>query len=57
MPDLTGLTDQQLADRYAQCDLKLRQMTQHSPLMDKLDELMWQIREELDARRKEAKGA
>jgi hypothetical protein len=55
MVELSSLTDQQLADRYAQCDLKLRQMTQHSPLMDKLDELMWQIREEM-ARRKETEG-
>jgi hypothetical protein len=34
MVELTGLTDQQLADRYAQCDLRVRQMTQHSLLMD-----------------------
>jgi hypothetical protein len=55
MPDLTNLTDTELADRFAKCDLRVRQMTQHSPLMDELDELMWQIREEM-ARRKETEG-
>jgi hypothetical protein len=34
MPDLTNLTDTELADRFAKCDLRVRQMTQHSPLMD-----------------------
>jgi len=53
MPDLSNATDAELAARYAKADLKVRQMSEHSRLMDELDELMWQIREE-QARRKEA---
>jgi hypothetical protein len=52
MVELTGLSDAELAERYARVDSKIRGMTQHSPLTDKLEELMWEIREEL-ARRKE----
>jgi hypothetical protein len=50
---LAKLTDAELADRYGQCDLKLRQLTEWSPLLDRLDEVMQAIREE-QARRKEA---
>jgi hypothetical protein len=53
MPDLSNATDAELAARYAKADLKVRQMSEHCRLMDELDELMWQIREE-QARRKEA---
>jgi hypothetical protein len=53
MPDLSNATDAELAARYAKADLKVRQMSEHSRLMDELDELMWQIREE-QARSKEA---
>jgi hypothetical protein len=54
MPDhITRLSDAQLADRFAQVDAKIRGMKQHSPLADKLEELLWEIRTEL-ARRKEA---
>jgi hypothetical protein len=56
MVELTGLSDQQLADRYAKADLRVRLMTEHSRLMDELDELMWQIREE-QSRRKAARYA
>ena len=52
MPKLDHLSDQELSDRYARADLRVRQMSEHSRLMDELDELMWQIREE-QARRKE----
>jgi hypothetical protein len=53
MPDLTGLSDQELADRLARVDLMLRQMEEWSPKMDALDALLAEIREEM-ARRKEA---
>jgi hypothetical protein len=53
MPDLTNVSDQELADRYARADLRVRQMTEHSRLMDDLDNLMEEIRQE-QARRKEA---
>lgn len=53
MTFLKDATDAELAARYAKADLKVRQMSEHSRLMDELDELMWQIREE-QARRKEA---
>jgi hypothetical protein len=53
MVELSGLTDQQLADRYARVDAKIRGIKQHSPLTEKLEELMWEIREELDRRRTE----
>jgi hypothetical protein len=55
MPDhISKLSDVQLADRFARVDLQIRQLTEYSPLMEKLDDLLWQIREELD-RRKEAR--
>jgi hypothetical protein len=57
MVELSGLTDAELADRYARVDLKLREMLHWSPLMDKFDALLSEIREEMDARRKEAKDA
>jgi hypothetical protein len=53
MVELTGLTDQQLADRYGRVDLQVRQLLNWSPLMDQLDALMQEIREEMDRRRKE----
>jgi hypothetical protein len=43
--------------RYARVDLKLREMLNWSPEMDKLDALLMEIREEMDARRKEPKDA
>jgi hypothetical protein len=55
MPDLSGLSDAELASRYAKADLRVRQMTEHSRLMDELDGLMDQIREEHARRRKAAK--
>jgi hypothetical protein len=55
MVELTGLTDQQLVDRYAQCDLRVRQMTEHCRLMDDLDALMQDIREEQAKRMKRIK--
>jgi hypothetical protein len=55
MPDLTGLSDQELADRLARVDLMLRQMEEWSPKMDALDALLAEIREEM-ARRKAAYG-
>jgi hypothetical protein len=55
MPDLTHLSDQELTDRYAKADLKVRQMVEHCRLMDDLDELMDQIRTEQDRRRETAK--
>ena len=54
MPDLSNATDAELAARYAKADLKVRQMSEHSRLMDELDELMWEIREE-QSRRKAAR--
>jgi hypothetical protein len=56
MPDLSGLSDQELADRYGRVDLKLREMLNWSPLMDQYDALLAAIREEMDARRKKANG-
>ena len=53
MTFLKDATDAELAARYAKADLKVRQMSEHGRLMDELDELMWQIREEMDRRRKE----
>lgn len=50
---LKDATDAELAARYAKVDLQIRQITEPSRLMDKLDELLWEIREE-QARRKEA---
>jgi hypothetical protein len=52
MPDLTNLSDQELSDRYARADLRVRQMSEHSRLMDELDQLMDQIRTEQDRRRR-----
>ena len=52
MPNLKDATDAELAARYARVDLQIRQITEPSRLMDKLDELLWEIREE-QARRKE----
>jgi hypothetical protein len=54
MPDLSGLSDAELVERYAKADLRVRQMTEHSRLMDELDGLMDQIREEQARRRREA---
>jgi hypothetical protein len=54
MPDFSGLTDQELSDRYARADLRVRQMTEPSRLMDDLDNLMEEIRQEQARRRKEA---
>jgi hypothetical protein len=56
MVDLTGLTNQQLADRLARVDLRLRGMPQWSPEMDKFDALLSEIREEMDRRRTESHG-
>jgi hypothetical protein len=56
MPNLTDLSDAALAERYARADLRVRQMTTHSRLMDELDQLMDQIREEQARRRKEPDG-
>jgi hypothetical protein len=56
MPELMSLTDAELADRYARVDLRLRQMTNWSPLMDQLDGILAAIWEEQDRRRKEANG-
>jgi hypothetical protein len=56
MPKLDHLSDQELSDRYARADLRVRQMSEHSRLMDELDGLMDQIREEQARRRKEAEG-
>jgi hypothetical protein len=53
MVELTGLTDHQLADRYARVDSRLREMLNWSPMMDDLDNLLAEIREEIDRRRKE----
>jgi hypothetical protein len=53
MPDLSGLSDAELVERYAKADLRVRQMTEHSRLMDELDGLMDQIREEQARRRRE----
>jgi hypothetical protein len=55
MPDLSGLSDAELVERYAKADLRVRQMTEHSRLMDELDGLIDQIREEHARRRKAAK--
>jgi hypothetical protein len=54
MPDLSALSDAELVERYAKADLRVRQMTEHSRLMDELDGLMDQIREEQARRRREA---
>jgi hypothetical protein len=56
MPKLDHLSDQQLADRYCQCDLKIRQLTEWSPLLDRLDEVMQAIREEQDRRWENSDG-
>jgi hypothetical protein len=56
MPKLDHLSDQELSDRYARADLRVRQMSEHSRLMDELDGLMDQIREEQARRRKEPNG-
>jgi hypothetical protein len=37
MPKLDHLSDQELSDRYARADLRVRQMSEHSRLMDELD--------------------
>jgi hypothetical protein len=55
MPDLTVLSDADLRERYARCDLHVRQMSQWSPLMDAYEKLMGEIVEE-QAKRKEANG-
>ena len=55
MPDLSNATDAELAARYAKVDLRLRQMLNWSPEMDKFDALLAEIREEMDARRRAAK--
>jgi hypothetical protein len=52
MPNLKDATDQELSDRYARVDLKLRTMLNWSPEMDKFDALLSEIREEMDRRRK-----
>jgi hypothetical protein len=52
---LKDLTDQQLADRYARVDLRLRGMLNWSPEMDKFDALLLEIREEMDRRREATK--
>jgi hypothetical protein len=57
MPKLDHLTDQQLSERYARADLRVRQMTEPSRLMDDLDNLMEEIRQEQARRRKEARYA
>jgi hypothetical protein len=57
MPKLDHLSDQELSDRYARADLRVRQMSEHSRLMDELDALMDEIRTEQDRRRKEPKDA
>jgi hypothetical protein len=46
----------ELSDRYCQCDLKIRQLTEWSPLLDRLDEVMQAIREEQERRRTEGDG-
>jgi hypothetical protein len=56
MVDLKDATDQQLADRYCQCDLKIRQLVEWSPLLDRLDEVMQAIREEQGRRRERVNG-
>jgi hypothetical protein len=56
MVELSGLSDQQLADRYARCDLRLREMLHWTPLMDKFDALLSEMREEMDRRRTEGDG-
>jgi hypothetical protein len=50
---LKDATDAELAARYAKVDLRLRQMLNWSPEMDKFDALLAEIREEIDRRRKE----
>jgi hypothetical protein len=51
MPDhISKLSDAELADRYARVDCQLRQLTEYSSLMEKLEELQCQIQEELEAR-------
>jgi hypothetical protein len=54
--ELSGLSDTELAERYARCDLKMRQLTEWSPLLDRLDEVMQAIREEQDRRRERVNG-
>jgi hypothetical protein len=54
MVDLQGLTDQQLLERYARVDLRVRQMENWSPLMDQLDNVLEAIRAEQARRRMEA---
>jgi hypothetical protein len=56
MFELSGLSDQQLADRYARVDSKIRGMLNWSPMADKLDALLMEIREEMDRRRTEGDG-
>jgi hypothetical protein len=52
MPDhISKLSDAELADRLGRVDLRLRQMENWSPEMDRLDELLAQIREEMETRR------
>jgi hypothetical protein len=53
MSFLKDATDAELAARYARVDLRLREMLNWSPEMDKLDEVLAEIREEMDRRRKE----
>jgi hypothetical protein len=56
MPKLDHLSDQELSDRYARADLRVRQMVEPSRLMDSLEQIMWEIREEQARRMKEIKG-
>jgi hypothetical protein len=55
MPDLSGLSDAELRERYARCDLHVRQMSTWSREMDAWEKLMCEIIEE-QAKRKEANG-
>jgi hypothetical protein len=57
MVELTGLSDAELASRFARVDGKIRGMRQWSPLTEKLEALLAEIREELEARRKEPNDA
>jgi hypothetical protein len=56
MPKLDHLSDAELADRYARVDLRLREMLNWSPQMDKFDALLSEIREQMDRRRTEGHG-
>jgi hypothetical protein len=53
MPDLTGLSDADLRERYANVAARLSRM-QWSAFYEQLEDVTWQIREEQYRRRLEA---